>query len=1039
MAHVEEERLLALTLGQLEAVAAREVEAHLEGCEACRQRHQSISSFAFSKTAVGSSKDGQPTRVEGGGDSPGLTLQRGATLGRYVLLEKLGAGGMGEVFAAYDPQLDRKVALKFLRSGALSAAEGKARLLREAQAMARLQHPNVIAVHDVGVFGERVFIAMEYVEGETLADWLRANRPWDEVVRVFAAAGAGLAAAHRAGLVHRDFKPDNVLIGADARPRVVDFGLARQSTATPAPQSPEQPLSENVGDASLANPLTRDGAVMGTPGYMAPEQIAGLATDARSDQFSFCIALWEGLFGKRPFSGATLRQHAQEINAGRFGPLPSDSRVPGWAIDAVRRGLAANPADRWPDMDALLKALRPRARGHVRRTVFVVGLVLFSIAGIGYGVWTRQRLLVCGGSEQRLSGVWDAARKAKLREGFASSGLSYAVEAWGSTERALDAWSAEWAVTSRDVCEAAKLRKTDPPEITGLKTECLDDRLVRLQALLALFETPDHDVVNNAPAAARALERATTCAVSAGLRHRVLVDDREKAAEALLNGKLAEARALFAAGKYAAGAERLKQGLSADASPQGQAEAFLWLARLELKRGEPRLARLAHLTAAEQALKSGEAGLAARALSRLYASEGYDEGGADADAWGRLAAAAAARVPGDWEVQVELGQNDGFVDIRRKRFKAALADFERVLALQQQHLGDEHPEVASTLNNLGVVLTNLDRPADAVERYEESLRLHEKLEGEEHPNVALALHNLAVALKRMGKSVEARAAFERAVRLRRKALGFNHPDTLRSAQTLVKLLIAMGELEAARTLLDEVKETRTLMYGADSAELLGVLELEADLYLSGEFWREALDSASRHLALAQARGAAPRDTGLSLLEQALAWTQLGSWADAKKNLAELQRRVAAGDGSIDDALLAEALGRLEMAQGHAPLAVPWLEKSVALREKSGPLSTARGELLLGKALMATGDVERSVGVFAAAEAAFSEAQSEKLLLETQVLEAQATWLSREAERPAALEVLSALLPRLAEAPRAALLEWVTKHGATLDAGTPDAP
>ncbi len=364
MTHVEEERLLAFTLGQLESDVAREVESHLAACPACKLRQESISSVAFSKTAAGSSKDGVPTRAEGelATHAGGFVLQRGATLGRYVLLEKLGAGGMGEVFAAYDPQLDRKVALKLLRGGALSAEEGKARLKREAQAMARLQHPNVIAVHDVGDFGDRVFIAMEYVEGETLADWLRGQRAWDEVVRIFLQAGSGLAAAHRAGLVHRDFKPDNVLLGADARPRVVDFGLARQSTSSPSPQSAERALNEAMSDSSLAVPLTRDGAVMGTPGYMAPEQIAGLVTDARSDQFSFCVALWEGLFGRRPFSGSTLRQHAQEIEAGRFGPLPSDTRVPDWVVTVVRRGLAANPADRWPDIDSLLKALRPRAR-----------------------------------------------------------------------------------------------------------------------------------------------------------------------------------------------------------------------------------------------------------------------------------------------------------------------------------------------------------------------------------------------------------------------------------------------------------------------------------------------------------------------------------------------------------------------------------------------------------------------------------------------------------------------------------------------------
>ena len=1037
MAHVEEDALLQFTLGRLEGEAAAEVERHLEGCEECRTRQQNISSAAFSKTAIGS-KDGVPTRAEGSlaTNATGLTLQRGATLGRYVLLEKLGAGGMGEVFAAYDPQLDRKVALKLLRGGALSAEEGKARLLREAQAMARLQHPNVIAVHDVGLFGDRVFVAMEYVEGETLADWLRAQRSWDEVVRIFRLAGDGLSAAHRAGLVHRDFKPDNVLLGADLRPRVLDFGLARQSTSTPAPASPARELAEGLGDSTLNVQLTRDGAVMGTPGYMAPEQIAGLPTDARSDQFSFCVALWEGLFGKRPFSGATLKQHAQEIAAGRLTPVPSDTRVPDWVQEVLRRGLAANPADRWPEMDALIKALRPRARRNPRRTLFVVGLVLFSVFGIGYGMWTRQRLLVCGGTERRLTGLWDSPRKAKLAEGFKATGLSYAGEAWASSERALDAWAAEWVVAAREVCEAGKVRKVDSAEATELKTACLDERIQRLEALVALFDAPDHDVVNNAPTAARELESAGSCTTSSGFRKHAVADEKEQAADQLLHVKLAEARALFAAGKYAAGAERLEQGLSPSAPPSALAEGYLFLARLQLKRGDNGRARQANLVATEQALKSGEAGLAARGLSRLYASEGTDQSDADTDAWGRLAAAAAARVPGDWEVQVELGRNDGFVDIRRKRFKLALADFERVLVLQQEHLGAEHPDVASTLNNLGFVLTHLDRDEEAVGRYEESLRLHEKLEGPEHPNVALASQNLAVALKRLGRGSEARAAFERAVQIRRKALGFNHPESLRSAQSLVKLLIALGDLEAARVLLDEVKETRTLMNGADSAEMLSVLELETELYLAGEYWGEALKSATRHLTMAKGRGAAgQREISTALLEQLAAWTQLGAWADARKALGEVQRRVASGDESVDASDLAEAEGRLELAQGHAELAVPPLQKALEARQKQGGLDAGKTELLLAQAFLGLAKPAEAIPLSASAEQRFTEGQNPKLLLEAQVLRAQATWLANPEERGPTSELLASLLPKVSEARRPLLTDWMKKQGVVVpDAG-----
>ncbi len=1038
--HVDEDTLLKWTLGQLDAAAAGPVEAHLTDCEECRRRQEGISSIAFSKTAAGSSGDGSPTRADGGAaGGAGLALTRGATLGRYVLLEKLGAGGMGEVFAAYDPHLDRKVALKLLRGGALSAEEGKARLLREAQAMARLQHPNVIAVHDVGTLGDRVFIAMEFVDGETLAEWLRGQPSWEQVVRVFTLAGEGLAAAHQAGLVHRDFKPENVLLGSDLRPRVVDFGLARQATRTPADAQRAALLDMELGDATLAHPLTRDGAVMGTPGYMAPEQINGLPTDARTDQFSFCVTVWEGLFGKRPFGGATLKQHAEAIAQGRLPPVPAGSQVPDHVVRALKRGLLADPAGRWPDMGALLRALRPRARRSTRATLFVAGLVVFSTLGIGYGVWTRQRLLVCGGAEKRLAGTWDQTTRARLRAGFEASGLTYAQAAWASTERSLDLWAADWVSTAREVCEASRLRKVDSPELMELKEACLDERLQRLKALVVLFEAPDRDVVSNAPTAARELDAPASCGGNAARTRRLAVDEKERAADQALRATLAEARALFAAGKYGPGAERLKQGLAPGAPAGTQADAYLWLSRLELKRGEPRMAHAAALQAAEQAVKSGEPAQLARALSRLYASEGFDQGDADADAWGRLAEAAAARVPGEWEVRVELLQNEGFVNIRRRRHKAALADFEGVLALQREHLGSEHPEVASTLNNLGVVLTHLSEPQQALGRYEESLRLHEALEGPEHPNVALATNNLAVALRSMGRAKDAREAFTRALAIRRAALGPSHPDTLRSAQQLVAQEIAMRELDSAGALLDEVKELRTRATGPDSTEMLAVLELEARLFLEGEYWREALQAATRGLALARVKGAAgERVLSTALLHQAAAWTALGNVAEARRALAEVQRRQAAGDAALDLPLLHEVQGRFELAQGRAAEAVALLTKAEGERVEA-PLAQVRTLLLLGRAQRDAGDAAAALAALEKAEAVAAEAQAERLLLDAQIQKAQALWLLKPDERGTAVELLQAAMERLPEARRGALAEWLRAHPAQPDSGARGAP
>lgn len=1026
MTHVEESQLLRFTMGQLEAEEAASVDAHLRDCSECKQRHDNLSSAAFSKTVPGSSGGGNPTRVDGSGESAGVALQRGAELGHYVLLEKLGAGGMGEVFAAYDPRLDRKVALKLLRSGTLSAQEGRARLLREAQAMARLQHPNVIAVHDVGVLGERVFVAMEYVEGETLAEWLRGQRPWDEVVRIFTAAGNGLSAAHRAGLVHRDFKPENVLLGSDLRPRVVDFGLARQSTATPSPAADVAPA-----DTSLSSKLTRDGAVMGTPGYMPPEQINGLATDARSDQFSFCVALWEALYGTRPFSGATLSQHAKEIAAARFAPVPADTQVPDWVHDALVRGLANNPADRWPDLESLLRALKPRARANPRRRLFVAGLICFSLLGIGYGLWTRQRTMVCAGTERELAGTWDAARKAKLKDGFVATGLSYAGEAWTRTERAVDAWAAEWVMASREVCEASRLRNEDSPELTELKSACLDERRAQLSALVSLFEAPDHDVVNSAPTAAHELEGAAACISAARLKPRAQVDEKERAADTALRSRIAEARTLFIAGKYAPGLQRL-QDISPGAPTATQAEAYLWLARLYLKSGQPQPARAANLSAAEQALKSGDPGLTARALSRLYASEGYDERSTDAQTWGRLAVAAAARVPGDWEVQVELAQNEGFVEIARKRYKAALVDFEQVLAMQREHLGPQHPEVASTLNNLGVVLTYLEQADEAVKRYEESLTLHEQLEGAEHPNVGTASHNYAVALRRLGRLREAHAAFARALQVRRAALGFRHPDTLRSAQALAKLSIALGELDAARPLIDDLKEARLAVNGPDSPELVTALELETELLRAGGFWREAGESATRRLRLLRERKTtSPAELSRALLDLAAADTGLGAWADARKSLSEAQKL----DG-VDQAELDEVTGRLELGQGHAEPAIAALERALAAKKKVGELAAARVGSALAQAQLDAEKPAEALATLDGLDVVFLSHGLERPALEAQMLKAQATWLARPDEQAAAAQTLVALLPKLSDARRPALTAWLQRNSVTVDAGVP---
>src|SRR5688572_8114952 len=361
------------------------------------------------------------------------TLARGASIGRYVVLGLVGRGGMGEVYAAYDPELDRKVAVKLLRvkpGAGVSLAEGRQRTLREAQAIARLSHPNVVVVYDVGTFEEKVFIAMEFLDGNTAGYWAQVERrTWQEVLKVYVAAGRGLAAAHDKGLVHRDFKPENVMVGRDGQVRVMDFGLARQVSEKPAAEKPVAPvvgegtstmvtqrIAVNSSQSGVPQPvdgstlvlngvgtglptnddmltsnsamfdhrLTRTGAMMGTPAYMAPEQFRGIATDARTDQFSFCIALYEALYGERPFAGNTLMALTTNVVNGRIREAPPNSNVPAWIRKILLRGLRVSPDERYPGTSELLDALAKNPAVARRRAAFVGSAVLLAVA-LGFG------------------------------------------------------------------------------------------------------------------------------------------------------------------------------------------------------------------------------------------------------------------------------------------------------------------------------------------------------------------------------------------------------------------------------------------------------------------------------------------------------------------------------------------------------------------------------------------------------------------------------------------------------------------------------
>ncbi len=401
-----------------------------------------------------------PGRAASVGD--GTLPSAGEALGRYRLERELGAGGMGVVFAAFDSKLERRVALKVLRGGG-AGSDANRRLLNEARAMARLTHSNVVTVHEADSVGGRDYVAMELIDGGTLAEWMRtAPRTPEAIVAAFVAAGRGLAAAHGAGLVHRDFKPHNVLRRSDGRIAVTDFGLAREAGADPMAVTVDlgRATSEGGNTPSALSGLTVTGSLLGTPAYMAPEQWSGGKIGPAADQFAFCVALWEALAGERPYRGDSFEALKDAI--GR-GPAALDgSKLPKALRAPLARGLDPDPAKRWPTMTALLDALdRTIAPPKPRRLALRWRLALIAVALlISFGMdhfWNHEPVVAaCRAPAHDPATIWP-----QPLEGHAMLGkvLGHDLAAWKS-------WRAE-------ACKAE-------PEKRDAMLTCLDGVLSRL-------------------------------------------------------------------------------------------------------------------------------------------------------------------------------------------------------------------------------------------------------------------------------------------------------------------------------------------------------------------------------------------------------------------------------------------------------------------------------------------------------------------------------------------------------------------------------
>ncbi|MEM6993260.1 MAG: serine/threonine-protein kinase, partial [Myxococcota bacterium] len=757
------------------------------------------------------------------------------------------------------------------------------RLEAEGRALARVRHPNVVTVYDVGLHHGGVFVAMEFLAGQPLSSWITPRPSLAECRRVFAEAGRGLAAAHEVGIVHRDFKPANVMLEPEGRVVVLDFGLARLAAV---------PSSGAVESHSTSPDEPATNSVAGTPGYMAPEQINGDPVTELSDQFSFCVSLFEAVHGRRPFVGRHALELQRAMLDGVPGPLGADG-VPRWLDKIVRRGLSAEPEQRFPSMHALVAALE-RADGQRRGVqVAAVGLgVLGSAAWAAAGTESVGPDVACvRDTNQALQGVWGPADAERVRAAFERSTRPHAVETGRRVHRRLDRYAAAWRASSGEACEATLVQGIATPERLSMRRQCLEAHARALSESVAVLQeaATDPEVVDHALTIVAGLASPRGC-LGPDAGDAPAPEQRETTDIVL--AEVARASARRNAGQHGRAAEILEQALGR-AEPLGVSRALLAAVsergRLRDARGQYAAAlddaahALALATELDLPAEQADAAMTAMMLHGLRLAA-YDE----ATRWETIARGVVSRLASDDLLRAKLLWFRGAVERRRgdaalaednlrralAAFEAADADplqlanlvlelaealgvqakhdeeqllVERTLRLRTEALGAQHPGVADTLSSLAVAAGRQGRVDDAIALGRRALSLYELGVDPGHVNVGTILNNLGIEYSGAGRLDEAIEVLDRSLVIRTAAFGDAHEDVAETLSNRGWALYSAGRTADAQRDLERAVEIIEARKGPHAPDLAGALtnlgtvaEAEGDLELATQCQRRSL-------------------------------------------------------------------------------------------------------------------------------------------------------------------------------------------------------
>jgi tetratricopeptide (TPR) repeat protein/predicted Ser/Thr protein kinase len=814
----------ALVCNALPPDEAARIAAHLDDCVTCQE--VAIAAVRDGATPLPASATG-PT----GPANAIELLARAPTdlqIGRYELNGLLGGGGMGAVYSAYDAELDRDVALKVLRPE-LSESPGLAdRLVYESRLMARIAHPAVITVYDVGRQDHAVFIAMELIRGATLKAWLAAHRlSWRAIVAVFERAGGGLAAAHRAGIVHRDFKPENVLV-ADGADKVVvtDFGIAREA-------GDRADLAEgSVDEPARPATLTTDGAVVGTPAYMAPEQIAGRRIDHRADVFAFSTALWEAVFGARPFPGANIPEIFEAMQ--RPPRPPAGVRVPGRLVRALLKGLALEPRDRWPEMAALLDelaAIRAR-RARVAMVAAATGLVCLGVTAALVAGQLRPAADPCARGLVSLDAAYNPRLAAQVHTALASDP---AIQRDVTTK--LGAAADAWRATQRTTCRADREVAQD-----AQVTACLDARRLELGGAVDDLITDGTQGASYASTISRLVGDPAACATPApGLvTARIPLDRPLRRQVTALRHRLTDAYRAFDRGDFAEA--------SAQTAPVVAVAGTLWLplyaeaqsqlGMFQRRHGDIKRGMATLIDAADTAQRIHDDAIAMYSWLELAQAAAFDQNdprrGLEYIGYAETAASQISR--SNWYL-AQIAYVKGSALSKLDRYPEAEAALRKSIALARS-AGDAD-NLARAIQGLGIMYEAQGRYRDAVAAYREAIDSEPRSPSGQIVGRPSYFQRLSITLALLGRTSEAEVAARRGVELADRTLPETKVQRTYSHLTLAEVLLDVGKSDEALAEAAGAVATLARSHGPRSAQYAAALSTQGEFLVYLGRYREA--------------------------------------------------------------------------------------------------------------------------------------------------------------------------------------------------------